>query len=177
MMEERADRLIEITGEVMKHTGIDVFWYWEDMAYKAGPLVGPEMYRTFAFKHYRRVNDWLNARGIQYIGLDSDGDITGLIPIWLDSGINMLWPFECQSGMDVVQVRRQYGHGLILMGGIDKRALAPGGKTMRAEVDRVMPLIEDGGYIPELDHSVPPDVSWPNFIEFVDYAKSRLGRG
>ena len=42
MMEERADRIIEITAEVLKHTTFDVFWYWEDMAYKAGPLVGPD---------------------------------------------------------------------------------------------------------------------------------------
>jgi hypothetical protein len=177
MMEERADRVIEITEEVMKYTDIDVFWYWEDMAYKAGPLVGPKLYRQFALKHYRRVNDWLHSRGIKHIGLDSDGDIRLLIPIWLDSGIDLLWPFECQSGMDVVKVREQYGHDLVIMGGIDKRSLIPGGETMRREVDRVMPLVEDGGYIPELDHSVPPDVSWPNFTEYVEYVKHRLGRG
>jgi hypothetical protein len=177
MMEERADRVIEITAEVMKYTDFDVFWYWEDMAYKAGPLVGPQMYRKFALKHYRRVNDWLHGRGIKHIGLDSDGDISLLIPIWLDSGIDLLWPFECQSGMDVVKVREQYGRDLVIMGGIDKRSLVPGGETMRREVDRVMPLVEDGGYVPELDHSVPPDVSWPNFIEFVEYVKFRLGRG
>ena len=177
MMEERADRIIEITAEVMKYTEIDVFWYWEDMAYKAGPLVGPKMYRKFAVKHYRRVNDWLHSQGIKYIGLDSDGDIGRLIPIWLDSGINMLWPFECQSGMDVVKVREQYGHDLIIVGGIDKRTLVPGGEVMRKEIDRVMPLVEDGGYIPELDHSVPPDISWPNFIEYIEYVDYRLGRG
>jgi uroporphyrinogen decarboxylase len=177
MMEERADRVIEITEEVMKYTDIDVFWYWEDMAYKAGPLVGPKLYRQFALKHYRRVNDWLHAHGIKHIGLDSDGDIRLLIPIWLDSGIDMLWPFECQSGMDVVKVREEYGHDLVIMGGLDKRTLIPGGDTMRREVDRVMPLVEDGGYIPELDHSVPPDVSWPNFIEYVEHVKYRLGRG
>jgi Uroporphyrinogen decarboxylase (URO-D) len=177
MMEERADRVIEITEEVMKYTDFDVFWYWEDMAYKAGPLVGPKLFRQFALKHYRRVNEWLRSRGIKHIGLDSDGDISLLIPIWLDSGINMLWPFECQSGMDVVKVREEYGHDLVIMGGIDKRTLVPGGETMRREVDRVMPLVEEGGYIPELDHSVPPDVSWPNFIEFVEYVKLRLGWG
>ena len=177
MMEERADRIIDITSEVLKCTDFDVFWYWEDMAYCAGPLVGPEMFRKFALKHYRRVNEWLRAHGIEYIGLDSDGDISALIPVWLDSGINMLWPFEVQSGMDVVKVRRQYGRKLVIMGGIDKRPLVPGGETMRREVDRVMPLVEQGGYIPELDHSVPPDVSWANFCEYVAYLTHRLGRG
>lgn len=177
MMEERADRIIEITAQVMHYTEFDVFWYWEDMAYNHDALIDPKLYRKFALKHYRRVNDWLRGQGIQHIGLDSDGNITKLIPIWLDSGINMLWPFEVQSGMDVLQVRRTYGRDLVLMGGIDKRTLVPGGDVMRREVERVLPLVEQGGYIPELDHSIPPDISWPNFCEFVAYMKLRLGRG
>jgi uroporphyrinogen decarboxylase len=63
------------------------------------------------------------------------------------------------------------------MGGLDKRVLKEGGDVMRREVDRVMPLVEQGGYIPELDHSVPPDVSWKNFCDYIEYLKLRLGRG
>ena len=79
--------------------------------------------------------------------------------------------------MDVVKVRQTYGHNLVIMGGIDKRVIAKGGTALRSEVDRVMPLVEDGGYIPELDHSVPPDISWSVFCEYMDYLKHRLGRG
>jgi len=177
MMEERADRIIEITAEVLKYTHFDTFWFWEDMAYKSGPLVGPDLFRKFAFHHYQRVCEWLRSQGIRHIGLDSDGNMESLIPLWLDAGITHLWPFEVQSGMDVVQVRRQYGKQLGIIGGLDKRVLAEGGQVMRDEVDRVMPLVEQGGYIPELDHSVPPDVSWANFCDYVDYLKHRLGRG
>jgi uroporphyrinogen-III decarboxylase len=176
-MEERADAIIQITEEVMKHTRIDAFWYWEDMAYNHAALVDPKMYRAFAFKHYRRVNDWLRSKGIRHIGLDSDGQISELIPIWVESGITHLWPFEVQSGMDVLAVRKKYGKHLALIGGIDKRACTRGFDEMHREVDRVMPLVEQGGYIPELDHSVPPNISWPNFNEFVRYVKLRLGRG
>jgi len=177
MMAERADAIIAVTAEVLKHTDFDVFWFWEDMAYNHGPLVGPDLFRKFALPHYRRVCDWLREQGIRHIGLDSDGDISSLIPIWLDGGVNMLWPFEVQSGMDVVEVRRIYGHDLVMMGGIDKRVIAKGGEVLRREVDRVMPLVEDGGYIPELDHSVPPDIFWPVFCEYMDYLKYRLRRG
>ncbi len=177
MMEERAERLIEITAAVLKHTRFEVFWFWEDMAYNGGPLVGPALFRKFAFRHYQRVCDWLRRQGIPHIGLDSDGDIRSLIPLWLDAGIDHLWPFEVQSGMDVVAIRHQYGRRLAIMGGIDKRVLSRGGDAMRREVDRVMPLVEQGGYLPELDHSVPPDVSWKNFCDYITYLKLRLGRG
>jgi uroporphyrinogen decarboxylase-like protein len=177
MMEERADRIIEITAEVLKHTQFDTFWFWEDMAYKSGPLVGPKLFRKFALRHYQRVCEWLRAQGIRHIGLDSDGNIDALIPLWLEAGITHLWPFEVQSGMDVVKVHREYGKDLGIVGGLDKRVLVQGGAVMRREVDRVMPLVEDGGYIPELDHSVPPDVSWQNFCDYIEYLKHRLGRG
>ncbi|MGO9310223.1 MAG: uroporphyrinogen decarboxylase family protein [Spirochaetia bacterium] len=177
MMEERADAIIQVTEEVLKHTRVDVFWYWEDMAYNHAALIDPKMFRRFAFKHYRRVNDWLRAHGIHHIGLDSDGQITQLIPIWVDAGLTHLWPFEVQSGMDVVEVRRTYGRSLAMVGGIDKRACTRGFDEIHREVDRVMPLVEQGGYVPELDHSVPPNISWPNFIEYVRYVKHRLGRG
>jgi hypothetical protein len=42
---------------------------------------------------------------------------------------------------------------------------------------RVMPLVEVGGHMPALDHNAPPDVSWPNFIEYVEFGEYRLGRG
>jgi hypothetical protein len=177
MMEERAESVIRVTEEVLKHTRIDVFWYWEDMAYNHASLVDPKMYRKFAFKHYRRVNDWLRQKGIQHIGLDSDGQISELIPIWVDSGVTHLWPFEVQSGMDVLEVRKKYGKSLGMVGGIDKRALTRGFPEIHREVDRVMPLVEQGGYIPELDHSVPPNIPWPNFLEYVRYVKERMGKG
>ena len=125
----------------------------------------------------RRVCDWLRSRGVRHIWLDSDGDIHSLIPIWLESGINGLWPFEVQAGMDVVEIRRTYRHELGIAGGIDKRCVAAGGDAMRREVDRVMPLVEDGGYFPELDHSAPPDISWAHMCEYTSYLLHRLGRG
>ncbi|MDP7397055.1 MAG: uroporphyrinogen decarboxylase family protein [Lentisphaeria bacterium] len=177
MMASRAEALIRITEKVLEHTTIDTFWLWEDMAYNHGSIIDPGLFRRFALPHYRRVCDWLRRQGIENIFLDSDGDIRELIPIWLEGGINGLWPFEVQSGMDVVEVRREYGHDLRLGGGIDKRAVAVGGETMRREVERVMPLVEDGGYVPEMDHDAPPDISWGNVCDYMEYLRLRLDRG
>lgn len=177
MMEERAESIIAITGKVLERVEIDFFAFWEDMACKTGPLISPDMFRRFAFKHYRRVCDFLRSKGVRYIFLDSDGDVRELIPIWLDAGINGIWPCEVAAGMDVVELRKEFGRDLILMGGIDKRAVAAGGEAMREEVDRVMPLIEEGGYIPDLDHSAPPDISWGNICEYIEYLLRRAERG
>lgn len=177
MMEDRANAIIEITEETLKYTNFETFWYWEDMAYKAGPLVDPEMFREFALPHYKRVNEWLRSKGIKHIGLDSDGNVWKLIPLWIEAGIDMLWPFEVQAGMDVNAVRKEFGKEFVIFGGIDKKEIAKGGDKLRTEVDRIIPLVEDGGYIPELDHSVHPDIDWPTFCYYLDYLTKRMGWG
>jgi hypothetical protein len=177
MMAERADMMIAVTGAVLDVSPLDCFWFWEDMAYNHASLIDPKVFRRFALPHYKRVVEFLHSRGVRNIGLDSDGEISELIPIWLDAGINFLWPFEVAAGMDVLEVRKQYGHALAIGGGIAKQAVAIGGEEMRRAVDRVMPLVEDGGYIPELDHGAPPDITWPNFCDYMEYLKARLGRG
>jgi len=175
MMEANVDFIIAIMDQVLEVTDIDVFGFWEDMAYKSGPLVGPTLYRKYALPRYRRVVDFLRSRGVNYISLDSDGDITQLIPIWVDAGINVLYPFEVQCGMDVVKVRKEYGRDLRLWYGVNKRAAAEGSESMLREIERVKPLIADGGYIPGPDHSFPPDVSFDNYRLFMSKLREACG--
>ncbi len=74
---------------------------------------------------------------------------------------------EVAAGNDIVEYRRLYGRKMAYIGGLDKRALAAGGKVMEQELMRVVPpLLEEGGFIPGCDHGVPPDISWPNFVEY-----------
>jgi len=98
--------------------------------------------------------------------MDSDGYIGDLIPLWIEAGINCCWPVEVAAGNDIVEYRRRFGRTMAYHGGVDKRAIARGGEVMRAEVMRAAPLLEEGGFIPGCDHGVPPDISWPNFVEY-----------
>jgi uroporphyrinogen decarboxylase len=168
MMDANADFIIEIMGQILDCTDIDVFGFWEDMAYKTAPLISPAMVRKYMLPRYRRVVDFVRARGVEFISLDSDGDISSLIPVWMDSGINILYPFEVQCGRDVLQVRREYGRDLRLWYGVDKRCAAQNRKTIDEELLRVTPLVREGGYIPGPDHSFPPDVSYENYCYFME---------
>ena len=171
MMDANADFIIALMERVLDVVKIDAFAFWEDMAFRTGPLLTPSLARRYMLPRYRRVVDFLRSRGVQWIGLDSDGRIDTLIPIWLDAGLNFLYPFEVQAGMDVLDVRRKYGRDLRVWGGVDKRTVAEGPQAIDAELARVKPLIDDGGYIPMLDHSCPPDISWANYL----YYMRRLG--
>ena len=85
----------------------------------------------------------------------------------IEAGINVCDPIEVAAGNDIVAFRRAFGRDMAYRGGVDKRAMAKGGAALRAEIDRLRPVVEDGGYVPGCDHGVPPDVSWSNYVETV----------
>jgi uroporphyrinogen decarboxylase len=174
MMDASADFMIRMMDQILDHTDVDVFGFWEDMAYKAGPLIGPDLVRKYMLPRYRRVVDFLRSRGVEFISLDSDGDISLLIPVWLEAGIDILYPFEVQSGMDVNAVRREYGRDLRIWFGVNKRVIAQGREAIDAELARVAPLVGDGGYVPGPDHSFPPDISFENYVYFMEQLRRIL---
>jgi len=169
MMDQRVEVLLAILGRILDDVDLDAFAFWEDMAYKNGPLLAPDMFKEFMIPRYKIVCDFLKSRGVDLICVDSDGDIRALIPLWLKAGLNGVWPLEVQAHMDVVELRKRYGRSLVMFGGIDKRALAKGKEEIEAEVERVWPVVETGGYVPHTDHSIPPDVSWENFCYYRRY--------
>lgn len=140
----------------------------EDMAYKMHSMISPRMVRRFIKPGW---DAWIaaiktaNPRCV--VEIDSDGYVGELIPLWIEAGVDACSPMEVAAGNDIVAFRQQYGTQMAYLGGIDKRALAKGGDVMRAELLRVIPpLLETGGFIPGCDHGVPPDIAWPNFIEY-----------
>ena len=168
MMDADADFIIAMMDQILDIIEIDAFVFWEDMAYNHAPLISPDMVRRYMGPRYRRVVDFLRGRGVEYIGLDSDGQIGSLIPVWLEAGLNFLYPFEVQCGMDVLAVRREYGSDLRIWGGFDKRALARGPEAIDAEIRRVQPLMGEGGYIAHTDHTCPPDISYANYCYYLE---------
>lgn len=174
MMEADADFLIAMLGQMLEATDIDVFGFWEDMAYKAGPLIGPNMVRKYMVPCYRKVIDFARRRGVHFFALDSDGDVNLLIQPWIEAGIDILYPWEVQAGMDPGAVRKKYGRHLRLWGGMDKRALTRGKAEIDAEIARHKWLIDDGGFVPMLDHSAPPDVPYENYRYFMEQLKRSL---
>lgn len=157
-------RLLERALAVVKP---DCVHLSEDMAYKGCSMISPAMAREYLLPVWTRWGDIVRKAGVPLYGMDSDGFIGELIPLWIEAGINVCDPIEVAAGNDIVAFRRTFGRDMAYRGGVDKRAMAKGGAALRAEIDRLRPVVEDGGYVPGCDHGVPPDVSWPNYVETV----------
>jgi len=176
MMDTMLHLEIEIIKRALKDIKVEQATFWEDMCYKAGPLISPAMVRKFMMPRYKKITDLLHSYGVDVIYLDSDGNIEQLIPLWLEAGINFIWPFEVAAGNDAVTMRKKYGKDLIIGGAIDKRALIKGKEAIREEVMSKVPfLLEQGGYFPSVDHVVPPDVTFENYCYFINTMREVAG--
>ena len=167
MMEHLADLTVEVLKKVVFDVQFDFAVMWEDMAYKTGSLISPKHVRELMLPNYRKVIDLLHSAGIDVIMLDSDGNVEELIPLWLDVGINYIYPMEVAAGNDVVTLRQRFGRDLIMGGGMDKRTLASGDlAAIDAMIDEKRDLILEGGYVPGCDHALPPDIPWPAYLHY-----------
>jgi uroporphyrinogen-III decarboxylase len=176
MMETMLNLELEVIKRTVKDIKVDQANFWEDMCYKTGPLISPAMVKKFMVPRYRQITDLLRKNGIDIIYLDSDGNVTELIPLWLEAGINYIWPFEQAAGNDAVAARKKYGRDLIIGGTIDKRALIKSKEAVREEVMSKVPfLLEQGGYFPSVDHLVPPDVPFDNYKYYVNTMREVAG--
>lgn len=158
-----ADFWIALFDGVLREVDVDTVFIWEDMCYRGGPLISPEMFREFILPGYQKLTSFLRDYGIKITWVDSDGDVWKLLPLWIEGGVTAVFPFEVAAGMDIVEVRKAFPK-LGILGGIDKRALIKGKEAIDQELENKVPfMLQHGGYIPTIDHLVPPDISFDNF--------------
>lgn len=129
----------------------------EDMSYNHGPMLSGPLFDAFLAPYYRQVIPVLQEMGTRVI-VDSDGDVTEMIP-WLGRvGIEGVLPLERQAGVDACGLRR-IAPRLLMIGHYDKMVMTHGEPAMRAEFERLLPAMRQGGFIPSVDHQTPPGVS------------------
>lgn len=152
---------------------VDVAWWWEDMCYNHGPLMSPKLFEELMVPRYKRITDALKAKGIFVNVLDCDGRIYELVPGWLRGGINCMFPIEALH-TDPWKLRRDHGNDVLLLGGVDKMALIAGKEAIDRELEKLRPLVARGGYLPCVDHRVPPDVTYANYLYYLEKKKAIL---
>ena len=156
----------EVLDRILVHIVPDNLFISEDMAYKAKSMISMDMTREFCMPSWKRWSKQVREAGCPLVNVDSDGYIGELIPLWIESGVNVCDPIEVAAHCDIVEFRHQFGKKIAFRQGIDKRCIAAGGDILKAEMRRIEPIVRDGGYIPGCDHGIPHDVSWLNYVDY-----------
>jgi len=176
MLETIGDTCLKVFERVSDVLTVDCLCVHEDMAGKSGPLMGPNMVREFIGPYYQKVWDELRLHGASLFSQDSDGDMRPVIDAFLETGLNIMYPFEPGSGMDMVVSRKKYGKRFAVKGGIDKYALLKTKEDIRRELEyKLAPEMRHGGTVFGLDHRIPNGVTMENYRYYVDTCREMLG--
>ncbi len=139
--------------------------FGEDLSYNHGPMLSKECFDEFLLPHYQKVVPELKQRGIIPM-VDSDGDIEPVIPWFEAAGIEGILPLERMAGVDVARIRKNHPRWKML-GAYDKTIMHLGEARIRAEFERLLPVMRSGGFIPGVDHQTPPGVPLADYKVFV----------
>ena len=168
-----ADACFTITKKTLE-TGVEVDFahFWEDICYNHGPLIQPQIFRNKFGKHYRRIADECAKYGIDIVSVDCDGYVDDLVPVWLDNGVNTVFPVEYGSwDYDFSTMRKKFGMELRGVGNINKNVLSRDRKAVDGEIERAKRLVDLGGFVPCPDHRIAPDAEWDLVRYYCDAMK------
>jgi len=178
-IEEMVDYLAEfqcrLIERALKEVRVDVAGMWEDMAFNHGPIISPTLFAKWLTPRYKRITDLLRANGCDFAYVDCDGNINCIVEHWLAGGVNIMFPLEIRGGTDPVWMREKFGHDVLLAGGVDKTQLIAGKEAIAREIARIKPLVEDGGYVPHVDHRCPPDVTYEDYLYYLKLKRETFG--
>ena len=179
LVREIVEHLATLTCAVIeraaKEIRIDCGAGWEDMCFNHGPIISPTMARELLTPNYKRITDILHENGCDIIYTDCDGNINDMMDPWLEGGLTGIFPVEVHGGSDPVAIRRKYGDKVVILGGMNKRALIDGKEAIRAEIKRIKPYVLEGGWILHVDHRCPPDVTFENYLYYLDVKRETFG--
>ena len=171
MMEHWTWFIMELMDEPLRRIQVDQFCLSEDMAFKTQAMLSPADMREFMLPRYKRLHRFFKDRGVECVTMDSDGYNGQILDVFHPDALDGISPLEIAAGNDPAQYLRQYP-GIFLTGGIDKRELRFTKERARAEVvRRYRTARQYGGYIPTVDHGVPPDIPLRNFLYMVELIK------
>ena len=173
MYETDADLAIGM-HKIMRDGGFefDGAWLFCDLGYRNGLLFSPRHFDEQLRPTFQRLFDYFRGQGLPVI-LHSCGRVSDLIPRFIEDGLACLQPLEVKAGMDLVELKKEFGQEMAFMGGIDVRAMAdPDPSVIEEEIRAKIPLAKQGGgYIYHSDHSIPTSVGFERYRRVLELVR------
>jgi len=184
MINDLTDFWVALCDQVLRQVVPDICTVGGDFCYKNGPLMSPAAFREFIFPGFQALASIMREYGVPSVVIHTDGDVRPLMPLFVESGVTGLHPFEVTNGQDIVEIRKAFPRFQIF-GGLNKLAVMAGKEAIDRELEAKLPfMLRHGGYIPYVDHYVSPDISWQNFLyyrgrvkEFIENSKQHRMAG
>ena len=178
ILSDQAEFSVRLVQQALSEIELDAAVFSEPIGGNGGPLVSPRMYEEFALKSYVPILDVLRQFKVETIILRTYSNVRPLLPRMLAHGFNCLWLSEAEHpDMDYLRLRREFGRDLRLIGGISLNALRKSKDAVKREMEeKVLPLLQEGGYVPLAGGRVREDVPFENYVYYRRLLEGLAGR-
>ena len=168
MVSAITDHFMTLMEPILQKVKFDFVYFFEDCCGADRPLFSPACYMRFFHPYYKKLIDFYKAHGVPYALIDSDGLMEPLIPCWLESGFDILFPLEVGKwDANPDKVREKFGDRVRILGGVDKKFMSAPEEELRAHLLTRKAAADKGGYLPIPDHRVPPEVSLEQMMTYI----------
>jgi uroporphyrinogen decarboxylase len=163
---------IEVARKAVR-AGADVIILGDDYAGNQGPFVSPAVFKEFMQPRLERMVDAIHKEGAKVIK-HSDGNLWPILDMIVDAGIDGIHPIEPIAGMDIGEVKRQYGDRVCVLGNIDCSYLLSEGTTEEVEAavkECIRKASYGGGHIIGSSNSIHSSVKPENYLAMIQAVK------
>jgi uroporphyrinogen decarboxylase len=171
LLTRQTDLLIATTEEALQRGGHPqtVVWIADDCAYRNAPLFSPATYERLIQPQLARLCEMIHATG-RLAAFESEGNMRPLLGLILDAGVDVLCNMEPRAGMDVVELKQEYGDRVAFIGTMCNTVVLPSGtpESIQAETLRTLQAGVGGGVVFGSAHSIGTDVSIANYEAFIN---------
>lgn len=157
--------MLEIAKAQIHHANglLDGMVIWGDVAYKEDLLFSPEFWRKYFKPGIQAITEYCHQQGLPVI-YHGCGNVNRIFEDFIEIGIDAYNPLEAKAGMDVIDLRKRFGHQIAFCGNMDVMEWANCTKEeLKAILLRKLNAAKGGGFIFQSDHSVPDNVSGQNY--------------
>lgn len=148
----------------------DGAWLWGDLGYQNGLLFSTDYYNAFLLSLHKEFCGFFEKKGMPVI-FHSDGNIEELIPHLIEAGVRAIEPLECNTGMDIAGLKREYGKDLVFFGGIDESSFQDAEKAEKEIRTKFKYLMKGGGYIYRADSPILENCRFKNYSRVIELVK------
>lgn len=167
VLEARTEWCVAILQKAAS-VGAEILVLGDDAGYNTGPMISPKMWREFILPHHRAIVEELDVPMIWH----SDGAVQSLLPMAIEAGFVGVHALEPNAGIDLGEVKREFGGELVLVGNLDVGVLFDSDmEAVREEVRRCMEQgAPGGGYMFSSCNSIFKGMDVDAVVEMYRYA-------
>ena len=95
--------------------GVKLIEVCDDLATAEGLMISPQMFETFYLPSYRRLIEYCHSKGV-VVHMHSHGDISAVMPMLIDAGVDILNPFDPQEHDSLEELIDRFSADVVFCG-------------------------------------------------------------